>query len=223
MAKSARRVLAATGLVVVGLAGITPPAFAKPESSAKSMTLMVLVENRASVPANILEKAREDATWVFQDMDIAIVWLEDGDARLENPAVLKSVSIVRLLPRELAEHMKAPDGRLGMAASGARVVSVFYNRIQGLASIRNDADTASILGHVIAHEIGHLLLPPSAHSRAGIMQAELNTQVAARRGLYFTATQARQIRNRLGADLWRQQPQPMGTLAGGKACGNLCE
>jgi hypothetical protein len=210
MAKSARRVLAATGLVVVGLAGITPPAFAKPESSAKSMTLMVLVENRASVPANILEKAREDATRVFQDIEIAIVWLEGGDARLENPAVLKSVSIVRLLPRELAEHT---NGRLGMAGSGARIVSVFYNRIQDLASTHNDADTASILGHVIAHEIGHLLLPPGAHSRSGIMQAELNTQVAARRGLYFTASQARQIRTRLGADLWRQEPQPMGLEA----------
>jgi len=42
-------------------------------------------------------------------------------------------------------------------------------RVQGKAV--TNADKAQILGHAIAHEIGHLLLSMASHSRRGIMQA----------------------------------------------------
>ena len=54
-----------------------------------------------------------------------------------------------------------------------------------------------MLGHVVAHEMGHLLLPLHAHSSSGIMQAGLNMQLAAQGGLFFTASQAYQIRTQL--------------------------
>ena len=200
MAKTAGRVVVAMGLVVVGLAGITPAASAaKLESPVRSITLMVLVDNRAGVPAKILEKAREDAERVFQDMKIAIVWLEPGDARLGTPDVFTSVDVVRLLPQAMTDQMNAPS-LCGLAEAGTRVAYVFYNRIQRVSSIRTDADTGNILGHVIAHEIGHLLLPPNAHSRFGIMQAVLDQRLAAMNGLFFTPSQARSIRTRLGAN-----------------------
>src|SRR6266536_4296727 len=190
MAKTACQVMVAMGLVVVGLAGTEPAAFGASAHHAKVITLMVLIDNDPGVPANILEPAKEVVTRVFQHIDIEILWLERGDARLENLAFRSSVMTVHLLTREMADRMKAPDGLLGMAVSGTGLATVFYNRIEDLAPTRDANDIACMLGHVIAHESGHLLLPRKAHSRSGIMQAGLNMQLAARGGRFFTAIQA---------------------------------
>ena len=53
-----------------------------------------------------------------------------------------------------------------------------------------------VLGWVIAHEIGHLLLPANSHSKFGIMQASVDFRMA---GLHvFTDRQADAIRAALG-------------------------
>ncbi len=54
-----------------------------------------------------------------------------------------------------------------------------------------------ILGHLMAHELGHLLLPEGAHSKRGIMPCPLNRedwQAAAKGILLFTAEQSKQLR-----------------------------
>lgn len=198
MAKTARRVVVAMGLVAVGLAGTEPAAFGASAQHAQGITLTVLVDDSASVPANILAQARKDAARVFQNIDVEIVWLEQNSARLEDAAALRSVVVVHLLNRELTDRLHAPDPLLGIAA-GTGWATVFYNRIEDLSPSRDAHDTASMLGHVIAHELGHLLLRSRAHSRSGIMQPVLNMQLAARGGLFFTATQAHLIRTTLGA------------------------
>jgi hypothetical protein len=196
--RHARTVVVAVGLVAAGWAGFDSTAVSAAAQHAPAITLMVLVDGSASVPTQILAQAKDDAARVFHAIDVDIVWLEQDDARLEDTAVLKSMVIVRFLTREMTDRLHAPEGLLGKAASGARIATVFYHRIEDLSWTRHDKDTGSVLGHVIAHELGHLLLPPDPHSRSGIMQAGLHTQVAARRGLFFTESQARQIRTRLG-------------------------
>ena len=198
MAKTARRVVVAMGLVAVGLAGTEPAAFGASAQHAQVITLMVLVDDSASVPANILAQARKDAARVFQNIDVEIVWLEQNGARLEDAAALRSVVVVHLLTREMTDRMHAPDPVLGIAA-GTGWATVFYNRIEDLSPTRDANDIACMLGHVIVHEIGHLLLRSKAHSHSGIMKAVLNMQLAARGGLFFTATQAHLIRTTLGA------------------------
>jgi hypothetical protein len=198
MAKTARRVVVAMGLVAVGLAETEPAAFGASAQHAQGITLTVLVDDSASVPANILAQARKDAARVFQNIDVEIVWLEQNSARLEDAAALRSVVVVHLPTREMTDHMHAPDPVLGIAA-GTGYVTVFYNRIEDLSPTRDANDIACRLGHVIAHELGHLLLRSRAHSRSGIMQAVLNMQLAARGGLFFTADQGRLIRATLGA------------------------
>jgi hypothetical protein len=102
--------------------------------------------------------------------------------------------IVRFLTREIPDRLHTSEGLRGKAASGARLATVFYRRIEDLSPARHDKDTGYILGTVIAHELGHLLLPPHAHPRTGIMQGGLHKQVAARGGLCFNEREAREIR-----------------------------
>jgi hypothetical protein len=49
-------------------------------------------------------------------------------------------------------------------------VWAFYARIENTGTMRG-IDPGVLLGYVIAHEIGHLLLPYDAHSESGIMRA----------------------------------------------------
>ena len=58
-------------------------------------------------------------------------------------------------------------------------------------------DLSTMLAYVIAHEIGHLLLPGNAHSPTGVMQAGWDKALvhdAARGSLTFTEAQAARIR-----------------------------
>jgi len=118
-----------------------------------------------------------------------------------------SVVTVHILSREMIDRMNKPDRVMGWAAPGTRLVTVSYSRIEALSrrtetvssTRRRDNDAACILGHVVAHEIGHLLLAPGAHSPSGIMRASLDRQLAALGGLFFTASQAQDIRTKLAA------------------------
>ena len=56
---------------------------------------------------------------------------------------------------------------------------------------------AVILGHIMAHEMGHRLLGADRHSRNGIMRAgwtRKDAQLASRGELLFTRTQGKRIR-----------------------------
>ena len=87
-----------------------------------------------------------------------------------------------------------PEGRGSLAY-------VFYARIVDVAQATRK-DTASILGHVLAHEMGHLLLPANAHSRSGVMRANWNSQQMERAVnglLQFTPEQGELIRNNVSS------------------------
>jgi hypothetical protein len=54
----------------------------------------------------------------------------------------------------------------------------FYERILDVATILG-VDPGLLLGEVIAHEMGHLLLPYDSHSRTGLMRAGWDKSQAA--------------------------------------------
>lgn len=79
--------------------------------------------------------------------------------------------------------------------------SVFYDRASELHSASN-VDPSDILGNVIAHELGHLLLGCSSHVSSGIMRArweEDELYRVARGSLLFTAEQSARMRAKVTA------------------------
>jgi len=77
---------------------------------------------------------------------------------------------------------------------------VFYDRI---AKIESDQarDRAVLLGAVMAHELGHLLLGPHAHTATGITQARWDEEAVQKvaQGLTgFDVEQSGRIRKRVG-------------------------
>jgi hypothetical protein len=74
--------------------------------------------------------------------------------------------------------------------------SVFFDRVETLAE-GGVASPSEILGHVTAHEIGHLLLGSGQHSTVGIMRGRWNQEDlrrASQGSLLFTAQQSKLIR-----------------------------
>ena len=101
----------------------------------------------------------------------------------------------RLGRRTLA--LSAP-GRVG---NGAGIIYLFYDRVQELLRAQRKTEYRDqLLGLVIAHEIGHLLLPDHSHSKTGIMRAmwdEQDLRLAAHGELGFTPKQVELIRSEL--------------------------
>ena len=87
---------------------------------------------------------------------------------------------------------------MGKAPPGGRTVKVLYHRLDDLRG-GHAAEAAFLLGNVIAHEIGHLVLPLATHSPVGLMVEEMSIPVATTRPLFFTLEQSRMIRSTLAA------------------------
>jgi hypothetical protein len=70
---------------------------------------------------------------------------------------------------------------------------IYYDRVMKLNPVP-PRDVITTLGDVIAHELGHLMLP-AGHSNVGIMRPSIN--MTSRRLETFTDVEAAEIRNRV--------------------------
>ena len=57
-----------------------------------------------------------------------------------------------------------------MNARAGVLATIYVDRVERMAGL-SEANTASLLGRAIAHELGHLLLATNAHSSSGLMRA----------------------------------------------------
>jgi hypothetical protein len=103
-------------------------------------------------------------------------------------------------------HAKGPYRRsMGYAFQrddGGKSVVVYYRRVGFMVEFAPD-DTAELLGAVVAHEIGHMLLPGRPHSKEGIMRSEWRSRevrTSLSRQPHFSSEESFAMRNEL--DRW---------------------
>lgn len=128
------------------------------------LSLRILAVNQAKVPDVTLREAELQATRIFSALGIALVWTNTKPAE----PYYEDAAQVRIV---IVPDSRTDRRRLGLAHGGSSAAYAFYARIANLAAC-NGTNEAALLGHVIAHEIGHLLLPYDSHSLTGIMRAE---------------------------------------------------
>jgi hypothetical protein len=141
---------------------------------AAAQTLLVHVDNDARIPAADLAQMEEVVARSFLDIGVQVIW-EHGDVALDDPRGLRVR--LRLLSRNNANRKIAAE-RTGSAVLGltnrpARIVYVLCHRIAE-ASVKYGHDYTRILGFVVAHELGHVLLPAGSHSHTGVMKGRAN-------------------------------------------------
>ncbi len=99
-----------------------------------------------------------------------------------------------------ASHRTAEEHAFGFAAMAdgrpfATYAGIFYDRVAAWSQARLSSP-AQMLGAVLAHEIGHLLLGTAAHSRSGIMAAtwdRLQLELLEQGRLFFSAPQTHRL------------------------------
>lgn len=158
------------------------------ESSAR---FNVCLYDYASLSAETLTKSEIEVNRIFHRAGVGLSWLQwvPSTAKLNQPATCGDNRglVLKLISDQMAAHFHPLSKELGFAAGTQ--AWVFVDRVRTASEYH---DFFIILGDVMAHELGHLLLGPG-HSPSGIMCASYrqDTLLNAEFGrLLFTPEQA---------------------------------
>jgi hypothetical protein len=179
----------------------------------------VRVHDYVRVKRDILDRAESEVTTILHKAGIYAAWVDcplTSSELDQYPACLAAEHSAYLdmiiVPHFMATRWSMPDTTLGftpLSKDGERAyqASVFYDRVREEAEISRGSLTV-ILGHAMAHELGHLLLRTCRHSSEGIMRAKWNfadLHRAAQGHMGFTPQQAEQMRAEVSTRIGMQQ------------------
>ncbi len=188
----------------------------------KDLTLTVRVYNYGGVSAGDLATAERVAARIFQKAGLQLSWVDCPGSREEIqriPVCLAPHAPAEIILNVVAELVAGP--RVGEAAMGLALATPAPNRGY-LANIAHGRATrllleapreltlGQLLGHGIAHEIGHLLLGSHSHSPSGLMSARWKSQelmLAAYGQFNFSPEQAATLRSDVQARLDQREAE----------------
>jgi hypothetical protein len=216
MRATKRTVLGAGLAAAVAFGGVSQGVTAVPPGPRPAFTIHV--RNYAAVPSSALAEAQRVATAIFRQAGVEARWAEiDMTAGVvqtvriqDQPMALADIQ-VNILPDSAPIPAGVSDSVMGVAPGAGpdrTVVDVFDGRLRALfwrissAYLKGDIDRrvseGQLLGYVIAHEVGHLLLHQQGHSPSGIMRGEWafpDFRDMASSMLLFTPQQAQVLRS----------------------------
>lgn len=195
----------AIALMATLLAGA--PVWASLDESTTRVPVTVWIYDGFGVTVDDMTAARAEADAILRKAGIAPVWLHcglvGGKWQGANDQCKSGVGpgdiFVRLLrSSRLGESYRAPLGeaQVDTQAHTGSIATVFADRVASTSN-RAGANARGVLGRVIAHEIGHLLIGTNHHSTRGLMRA-VWTDLELRRSVglewRFSASEARSMR-----------------------------
>jgi hypothetical protein len=187
------------------------PLFGQPiaaEKTAEPPAIRVRVEcyNYARVPNSVMTEGFEITERIFGQAGVQVLWTEvrldsTDDPKTAHDDDRTSKLCLRILPEAMSNRGEERHEAIGSAFptddNTGFIANVFYQRLEGLGS-SVAASRGTMLGNVIAHELGHLLLGRNSHSGGGIMSANWQRDgqiVRLRAGsLFFTPQEAQRIK-----------------------------
>jgi len=176
-------------------------------SQPAAVSLTVSVFNDANVPPSALSKAQDRVIAIMLRAGVALTWLDCGTPGNRQPdsgcsAIVfpKHVS-VRVVPKTSPAKPRI-FGQSFQDATGEGNYAIVYFPGLATSNTSSTVPAGELLGCVIAHELGHLLLGKDSHSATGLMSAvwqDAELRQAAHGNLFFTAGQSDRIRSRYAA------------------------
>jgi hypothetical protein len=185
-----------------------PPVSQKTEPSLK---IEIRVYNRVQVSRKTLLDAENEASRIFRKAGVETTWWNCSLSREDRgnvPACLEPsgptdfvLTIFLLSEVRKVEGLSLASESLGSASPCRQgqhgcAARLYHFRVERVAT-QAGISQSLLLGHAIAHELGHLLLGVNAHSTAGLMLAmwrQKQLRQAAKGDLLFTAEEAEVIR-----------------------------
>lgn len=215
----------AFGLILAGFTVGVQTADA--HSPVADLCFTVHVRNYAAVDSKMLANAERVAADIFRKAGVESRWVVDAGEisqdQSENSADPASSALshfrLHILSPEMAGRLGQPSNVMGLAPGTGpdrQYVYVFHGRVKELAQkqvsahakgdVSRPATLDQILGEMMAHEIGHILLNLPSHTETGIMRGYWDMKDLsdiAYGSLLFTPPQSEVIR----ADVARRSSQ----------------
>jgi len=163
----------AAAVVVMVLAGALH-AHGAPAIDREVATVVLHVRDFQGVPRNEFADAQRGASEIYRHIGVRLVWT-DGSAMLDAVDRCLNVDIV-ILDGAMADRNNPEPTAFGQASHTTRRAYIYYSRIVAFAR-RTHSNPDRALALVLAHELGHVLLPEYSHTAAGIMRPTLSGPV----------------------------------------------
>jgi len=142
--------------------------------------IIVRVYDFAGTQSDELARAQQEAEGIFARSNVRLSWLDctiDAERKPADPAcnTVKGPSVLnlRLMPEHMEPKQGLPPGIFGfsmMSTTGgfSSTTNIYVIRVGAVADGRKYRQPV-VLGAIIAHELGHLLLGIGSHSKTGLM------------------------------------------------------
>ena len=127
--------------------------------------VVACLQSETFVTGGVLPSGEQTAAQIFSSIGVELRW--SCDMRATNPIVIR-------LAARVPKHFR--KGTLAFALPFARKgvrITVFYDRLEPIFE-EHLAFAGSIFGHVLAHEIAHVLEKVDAHRESGLMRGQWN-------------------------------------------------
>lgn len=177
-------------------------------------TIVVQVDNYTEISARDLAEAEQQATRIYEAIGVQMIWVH-GEVSMQDPRGLPVRVLV--LSREMAERKIAEEqikkDVLGQANRPSHWAYIFAHRIVAVA-VKRRQPYSRVLGLVIAHEVGHIMLPAYSHSETGIMSADVD--VWSKKVSTFTIQQGAAIRSMFITGSQLKAPESTDTAVTGR-------
>lgn len=142
-------------------------------------TITIHVYNYAAVSEKTVARAKEEAERIFGCAGLTALWVDHlvedaGDQGRPGGSTAPwdgTHFVLRLLKQSREGLAKYAMGE----ALSLRLANVFMNRVAEHLTV-GELSAGQVLGHAIAHEIGHHLLGDNSHGPRGIMVANWSKQ-----------------------------------------------
>ena len=137
----------------------------------------IRIADEAGVPTKVLAPAKAQAGKIFARIGLRVRWEttasiaapEPIDTSCGAPRPNLDTIDVAIQPSLVGEKGRQIASALPFTSSGSRI-TVYYDRVSG-NHLNADRLPVALLAHVLAHEIGHVLLGTNGHARLGVMKA----------------------------------------------------
>jgi len=191
------------------LAGAGAAGLGAPRAAAEPIPMRVVIYDYADVPEAALDAGRRTVDQIFRKIGVEITWMDPAQFQQAMPddivlrrafvgAVLQISIVSPAMERKLGMH----EHTAGTASTGTRLAWVSLAQLKRFGE---QADLGTVLGYVIAHEIGHLLLPAKSHAVRGLMQERVDPRLIAHNNMWFLPEHATIIRCELAGRNQRLQ------------------
>jgi hypothetical protein len=178
-----------------------------PTRMPSSPEITISVHDYADVRPELLAAAQAKARRIFRQAGVETVWLtcspklektQPDSCSLVDPTHL----VLKILPHAFSEQVRDRNDVLGNALLDEKGTGYYAYAFLDHIQILEQRLGFALLGDVLAHEIGHLLLGSNSHSVSGIMSAHWNgTELRniSEGSMCFLPSQSRVLRDRLGS------------------------